>query len=269
LDELADLRTDFATCLAPLDRALSHLTLSDGNLARFQASQADKSPALPSPSGAALLGGYARLAQGQTSLILDAGPQLAARSLLALELSCGPERIITHCGWPASASARLQQAASRLAAHSAPCLGALDPAPVAAKVDCGMAPQGGAWATASHQGWPGFAVERRLFLASDGNSLRGEDVVTPNGTATQAGPFTLRFHLNPATDARLAEDGRSVLVATGLQIWSFTAKGAELAVEDSISLDGLAAPVPARQLTLTLAHAEEGVRINWSLRRVA
>ena len=269
LEELADLRTDFSPCLAPLERALAHLTLSDGNLARFHAGQADKSIVAPPSPDATFLGGYARLAQGQTSLILDAGTQTVAQSLLAFEFSCGPERIITHCGWPASGSTRLQQAASRLAAHSAPCLGTIDPAPVTPKADCGLAPQGGAWATASHQGWPGFTAERRLFLASDGNNLRGEDVLTSQGASPYSGPFTLRFHLNPATDARLAEDGRSVLLATGLQIWSFTAKGAVLGVEDSINLCGLTTPEPSRQMTLTLADAASGAQVNWALRRVA
>jgi uncharacterized heparinase superfamily protein len=269
LEGLADLRTDFGPCIAPLEGALAHMTLSDGNLVRFHAGQADKSPVVPQQMGAGLLGGYARLAQGHTSLVLDAGVQSVAQSLLAFEFSSGPERIITHCGWPASGSARLQQAASRLAAHSAPCLGALDPAPVTPKADCGSAPQGGAWATASHQGWPGFTAERRLFLAGDGNNLRGEDVLTPQGAPPQEGSFILRFHLNPATDARLAEDGRSVLLATGLQIWSFTAKGAALGVEDSISLCSMSTPQPSRQMTLTVTDPASGAHVNWAFRRVA
>ena len=269
LEALADLRLDFGDCLAPLERALAHMTLSDGNLARFHAAQSNKSILPPPSADATLLGGYARLAQGQTSLILDAGPQSVAQSLLAFEFSCGPERIITQCGWPASGSIRLQQAASRLAAHSAPCLGTREPDPITPKADCGLAAQGGAWATASHQGWAGFTTERRLFLASDGHNLRGEDVLTAHSAASDAALFTLRFHLNPSTDARLAEDGRSVLLAAGLQIWSFTAKGAVLDVADSISLAGLAAPVPARQITLTVANAATGAQVNWALRRVA
>ena len=94
-------------------------------------------------------------------------------------------------------------------------------------------------------------------------------MLTAHSAASDAALFTLRFHLNPSTDARLAEDGRSVLLASGLQIWSFTAKGAVLDVADSIILAGLAAPVPARQITLTVANAATGAQVNWALRRVA
>lgn len=266
--DAADLRAGFAIPMEPLETALAHMTLSDGSLARFQGADVAQSPVAPAASDAALLAGFARLGQGQTTLLLDAGAQTAAASLLAFEMTCESGRIITNCGFPAGGSARLRQAAARLGAHSAPCLGTLEPTSTAIEAECGMSPQG-AWCTASHAGFAGYETRRSLFLAGDGRNLRGQDELIASPGAPDMGPFILRFHLDPATDARLAEDGASVLLAVGLQIWNFTAKGAQMALEESVGFAGRSAPAPAMQITLAAADVQGGARINWALRRVA
>jgi uncharacterized heparinase superfamily protein len=74
---------------------------------------------------------------------------------------------------------------------------------------------------------------RRLYLAADGNDLRGED--TAEGPGGEQ--FTLRFHLHPDVQAAAVQDGASVLMrlASG-EGWRFRAQGGVVSLANSIYL---------------------------------
>src|SRR5204863_359800 len=75
------------------------------------------------------------------------------------------------------------------------------------------------WIAATHDGYQprfGLSYSRELYLAPDGDDLRGEDRLT--GRAGE--PFAVRFHLHPAVEASLAADNSAaVLRLPGGAVW--------------------------------------------------
>ena len=69
---------------------------------------------------------------------------------------------------------------------------------------------GSQWIATSHNGYgQSFALthSRQLFLAADGDDLRGEDSLT--GPAGEG--FAIRFHLHPTVQVSLIQDGTAAL----------------------------------------------------------
>ena len=253
--DLLRMLSELPPCAAtePLARALSHLTHADGGLARFHGMNHTGRDFAPGPDGAQIAGGYARLAAGGQSVILD------TEGFLGLELSSPAGRILTHCGWPLRARSQWQAAANLAAAHSAPSLFDANPALSPGRAQCGSITEGH-WVDASNG-----VFARGLLLAPDGRSLRGEDRLVGG----RSGDVILRFHLEPEAMPRLSDSQRSVMVSLGMEMWDFTASGARLALEDSLSIAGRETPVPSRQITLSLEAAAPGSTISWAIRRVA
>ncbi|MDS9466685.1 heparinase II/III family protein [Paracoccus sp. MBLB3053] len=218
--------------IAPILRALRH---ADGSLPRFHGGgrgaagrldrclRAAEGPALPA-HGLAM--GFARMARGRTTLILDAasppgGPAAvrAHASTLAFELTVARQPLIVNCG-PGDGFGALWSKASRATpCHSALCLEGLSssrlnpnrqegepdilterPSLVWAgdcdslgnltAPDCGPAhsPEP-AHLLSGHDGWldsHGLTCLRELWLAPDGGSLQGEDSLAALDATAQA-----------------------------------------------------------------------------------
>jgi uncharacterized heparinase superfamily protein len=104
---------------------------------------------------------------------------------------------------------------------------------------------------------------RELYLAAEGNDLRGEDKLTGrSGT-----PFAVRFHLHPAVQATMVEErGEAVLRLPSGSIWRMRVAGAEMSIGESIYL-GSGELRETRQIVLSGTTGPGGSTIRWALRR--
>ncbi|MBC7131624.1 MAG: heparinase II/III family protein [Roseovarius sp.] len=296
--------------IAPCLRALRH---ADGGLARFHGGgrglEGRLDAALAASGVAAratgLAMGYARLAGGRTSVIVDAAPPPAGEgsegahaSTLAFELTSGRRPVIVNCGSGASFGAEWRRAGRATPSHStlvlAGCSSArlsddrrhpdrLSEAPrdVPAQITRGserVTFEGG------HDGYRqshGLTHARRLDLAGDGRLLEGEDMLLAIEAADKARfdgalaatrrhglPFDIRFHLHPEVSATPDETGTAVsLLLRSGEIWIFRVEGgAALALRPGVYLEKTRLkPRAARQIVLSGLAVGYATRVRWSL----
>lgn len=243
--------------------------------------------------------GYCRLAQKDTTVIIDTGRppapglnEAAASGPLAFEMSDGEHRIVVNCGTPAAGSDAWSDAARTTAAHSTVCIGdrsagnvlagrlmrrvfgtpvIMGPQTIDGEVRSG---ENGLVLDAEHDGYiPQFGLShhRRLFLAKDGKDLRGEDrfkIDLDHAEDISGVQFAARFHIHPSVRATLSQDSASVVLMlpdkTG---WRFSAKGGRLKLEDSVYLPGSSGAKRCKQIVV------EGIvgrpdRVQWAFKRI-
>lgn len=296
--------------IAPTLRALRH---ADGGLARFQGGdrglEGRLDHALTASGGKALTAhglamGYARLAAGRTTIIVDAAPPPTGpasidghASTLAFELTSGRRPLIVSCGSGASFGPEWHLAGRATPSHSTLCIRGVssarlsDNTPRARIIE---APDQ-VWAQSDHDldnmrllvghnGYaPGHGVThvRQLDLSVNGRDLRGEDTL---GAMTagdrrrfervleknrfQGIPFDIRFHLHPDVDAAVDLGGTAISLALKSgEIWVFRHDGvAELALEPSVYLqEGRLKPRPSRQIILSATVLDYACQIGWTL----
>ena len=237
-------------------------------------------PPTPAPQS-----GFQRLQAGQSLVIVDTGKPPprgfdgeAHAGTLSFELSQGRERIIVNCGGYRGAKVAWRRVARSSAAHSVLVVGDTNTVEINADGSLGRAPSavrceraeegGHQWIAASHDGYrPRFGVTyaRELYLAADGDDLRGEDKLTGRSGA----PFAVRFHLHPAVEASLIEDGGGALLrlASGA-VWRLRAAGAEMGLGESIYL-GTGELRKTQQIVLSGTTGPSGATVRWALRREA
>ncbi len=197
--------------IAPTLRALRH---ADGGLARFHGGgrglEGRLDQALATVGGRALTAhglamGYARLAAGRTTIIVDAAPPPKGRaswnahaSTLAMELTSGRRPLIVNCGSGTSFGPDWRRAGRATPSHSTLCiqgfsssrLGAGGVLPSTARGQFTDIPEQ-VWAQpeddsaghrlmAGHSGYVpthGLTHIRQLMLSIDGRALAGEDTL--------------------------------------------------------------------------------------------
>ncbi|GGH27366.1 hypothetical protein GCM10010973_15650 [Cribrihabitans marinus] len=257
--------------VAPTLRALRH---ADGGLARFHGGGRGLEGRLDHALAASevkpvrsdsLAMGYARLAAGRTSVIVDAGapPQGKASynghaSTLAFELTSGRRPLIVNCGSGASFGVEWRRAGRATPSHSTLCLAGYSSARLSAPVRgtgqealikgprdvpvdlCdltdGFRFQGG------HDGYVpvyGLTHARTLELAFDGRGLAAEDMLLAmedsdkrrfdralDASVLSGVGFDIRLHLHPEVDAALDLGGAAVSMALKSgEIWVFRHDG--------------------------------------------
>ncbi len=227
--------------------------------------------------------GFQRLQGGQSLVIVDTGKPPprgfdgdAHAGTLSFELSQGRERIIVNCGGYRGAKPAWRRVARSSAAHSVLVVGDTNAVEIQADGSLGRAPNsvrceraeegGHQWIAATHDGYrPRFGVTyaRELYLAADGDDLRGEDKLTGRSGA----PFAVRFHLHPAVEASLIEDGGGALLrlASGAA-WRLRASGAEMGLGESIYL-GTGELRKTQQIVLSGTTGPSGATVRWAIRR--
>lgn len=297
--------------IAPTLRALRHV---DGGLARFHgggrglegrldhALASSGAKALPHPG---LSMGYARLATGRTSVIVDASSPPAGRasrsahaSTLAFELTSGRRPLIVSCGsgapfgpdWNRAGRATPSHSTLAIDGYSSSRLGSRKgPRELLVDLADADAEQRGTGSEGSHihlahEGWSashGLTHSRTLLLAADGRRLAGEDALIAQDPAAQARfeamltrtaltgvQFAIRFHLHPDVDAALDLGGKAVSMALkSSEIWVFRYDGAaDLSLEASVYLEkGRLKPRVAKQIVLSGRMVTHQTRIGWTL----
>lgn len=301
----------FAETLARLVPSLRGLALGDGLIGAWHGGAAIARDSLArlsqrAATGAALVrggrwSGYHRLSAGRTMVVVDAGPPPLARvaagghaSTLAFEFSDGPDRLVTNCGGtrglatplapPLAVGLRTTAAHSTLiiadtnstrirdAANGDGALG-LGVEEVIAQV---RESEQGQWLEASHDGYAkrfGVLVRRRLFLAADGQDLRGEDSIEPAAKGALARrsdrDFALRFHLGPGVAATPTADGAGALLKLpqGGKAWAFKIRGAQVAIEPSLWVDPAGTLHKTQQLVASGRTAKASASLAWSFKR--
>jgi len=227
--------------------------------------------------------GFQRLQAGRTVVLADTGPPPppgldgdAHAGTLSFEMSHARERLIVNCGAYHGPRAQWRAVARASAAHSTLVVADTNSAEIRADGGLGRKPrqvrceraedEGAQWISTSHDGYlPVFGLvhHRQLFLSADGEDLRGEDRL--EGPAGQN--FAIRFHLPPAVQVSLTQDGGTALLrlASGTG-WRLRAQGAVMNLAESIYL-GAGEPRKAQQLVLDGHVGTTGALVKWALKR--
>jgi uncharacterized heparinase superfamily protein len=227
--------------------------------------------------------GFQRLQGGQSLVLVDTGKPAprgfdgeAHAGTLAFELSQGRERIIVNCGGYRGAKPAWRRVVRSSAAHSVLIVADTNSTEIHTDGTLGRVPgsvrveraeeAGHQWIAATHDGYRrrfGVTYARELYLAADGDDLRGEDKLTGRSGA----PFTLRFHLHPAVEASLSADGSFVLLQLPSgAVWRLLAAGADLSLAESAYL-GSGEPCKTQQIVLSGTTGPSGAAVRWAIRR--
>jgi uncharacterized heparinase superfamily protein len=275
---------------APMLRFFRH---GDGRMALFNGANEDdaghidrvlaRAEAKGRPPLSAPHSGFQRLQAGRSLVLAETGlppapgfDQEAHAGTLSFEMSFGRERLIVNCGAYHGPDTNWRNVARATAAHSTLVVADTNSSELHANGGLGRRPlhapseraeeAGSQWLAATHDGYHpifGLTHARQLFLAGDGEDLRGEDRVT--GRAGQG--FTIRFHLHPQVQASLTQDGSTVLLrlASGVG-WRLRAQGAVMTLGESIYLGGSDLR-KTQQVVLDGHVGSTGATVKWALRR--
>lgn len=294
--------------IAPALRTLRH---ADGELARFhgggRGGEGRLDLALAAAGGRGdkppvIAMGYARLAGGRTTVIVDAATppggraaETAHASTAAFELTSGRRPVVVNCGSGLSFGPMWRLAARATECHSVLAMDRVSSSrlyPTGEALEHRAAVTGSRMTTGAegtdlylaHDGWlrtHGLTASRSLTLSHDGRRLSGvealtalkadarkrfEDVMT--ASAMEAGRFAVRFHLHPDVDATLDMGGAAVsLVLRSGEIWIFRFSGpAELSLDPSAYLEkGRLHPRPSLQIVLRGEARGFETRLGWTL----
>jgi uncharacterized heparinase superfamily protein len=249
------------------------------------------------PVSSAPHSGYQRLDAGKTMMLMDTGrpppvalSQEANAGCLSFELSWRQNRLVVNCGLPAVNKENWRQVARATAAHSTvtfddrsscrflefgslrhllfgtPIIGGLRDVR-AARDDTAQ----GIGLRASHDGYAsefGVIHHRAVRLSADGSALDGEDSFKPARgdalPARTADDFAIRFHLHPAVKANRLSDGHGViLLLPDREVWTFSAAGNPVEIEESVFLCGSDGPRRTVQIVIHGA-ARSTASVKWS-----
>jgi uncharacterized heparinase superfamily protein len=292
-----------ATVIDRAGQALRLFRHGDGTLALFNGTREEAAPTVDlaltqgqAKGRAPLLlqeTGFHRLAASRTLVIADCGPpppgrapdpatgaprgadRFAHAGTLSFEMSVGRDRLIVNCGASPAAEEMWCAALRSTAAHSTLVVAETNSAELRPE-GLGRRPerveaeryenQGAQWLEASHDGYRrthDVVHRRRLYLSENGDDLRGEDIL--ESAAGVALPCVVRFHLHPAVTALLQEEEGGVLMRLPSgQGWRLRARGAAIALEESIYMAGEARR--SNQIVLTSEGEADGVQ--WAITRV-
>lgn len=278
--------------MAPMLRFFRH---GDGGLALFNTSceqdpaLIDQALALGEASGkapsSAPHSGFERLLAQRTLVITDVGAPTALSAgcahggTLSFEMSVEGQRMIVNCGAHGGDDDGWRNAMRATAAHSTAGIddhnmlerlddGALGRRPV--QVASNRLEDGGSiWIEASHDGYSsifGLTHRRRLYLSADGDSLRGEDILSGDSGAMR---FTIRFHLHPDVKASLTAAGAGALLRLpNGEGWRMRSAGAALVIADSVYLGGQGEVGRSEQIVLSGPLKSGETTVKWALSRV-
>ena len=286
--------------------ALHGVTLGDGALSSWQGCNPAEAARLTAlidgcglrarPLRQARGWGYHRMSALGTILIIDAAPppqqKVAAQgsaSTLAFELSDGAQRLVVNCGGPGplptDLPVELVEGLRTTAAHSTLVLADTNSTNILTDGSLGKGVEDVAIdrhedndssrLEASHDGYVrafGMVHKRSLMLGNDGKELRGADHLQPKGRKKirESAPYAVRFHLAPGGEPTITADGMgAILRSKGAPPWNFRCRGGNLAVEESLWIDGHGQPHRTMQLVIAGEVSALGGEIGWQFRRAS
>jgi uncharacterized heparinase superfamily protein len=226
--------------------------------------------------------GFDRLQAGRSLAIMDTGrppprgfDEVAHSGILSFEMSHERERIIVNCGAYRGPKSSWSRVARASAAHSVLVVADTNSVEIREDGTLGRCPpsiareraehEGQQWISATHEGYRerfGLTYARQLFLAADGEDLRGEERLTGRPDAA----FAVRFHLHPSVQASLAQEGSVLLRLPSGMCWRLRAAGAEMSLGESVYL-GSGKAQKTQQVVLSGTVGAEGTAVRWALRR--
>ena len=286
--------------------ALHGVTMGDGALSSWQGcnpSEATRLTALIEGCGLrarqlrqARGWGYQRMSALGTVIVVDAAPpppqkvaEQGSASTLAFEMSDGGQRLVVNCGGPGTLPSTLPQELVQglrtTAAYSTLVLADTNSTNILADGSLGKGVEDVAIdrqedndssrLEASHDGYVrtfGLLHKRSLMLGNDGKELRGADHLVAKGRKKirESAPYAVRFHLAPAVEATVTADGMgAILRSKGAPPWNFRCRGGNLAVEESLWIDGKGQPHRTMQLVIVGEVSAMGGEIGWQFRRAS
>ena len=281
-----------AAAIERMGPALRSLRHGDGGLALFNGAREDHATFVElvlaqagriNRSQPALTdGGFQRLQAGRTVVLVDCGrpppagvDRFSHAGTLSLEMSVGRERMIVNCGATPAGGPQWRDASRATAAHSTLVIADTNSSELR-DIGLGRQPEhveaqrqeanGAHWLEASHDGYlkPFSALHRRrLYVSESGEDIRGEDAIE----APEPQPYTLRFHLHPAVNASLQQDGETVLLRLPSGAgWRLRAEGARMTLEESVYL-GASEPRRSEQVVLT-GKSDGPQQVKWAISKV-
>jgi uncharacterized heparinase superfamily protein len=236
------------------------------------------------------------MAAKHSVIVFDAAPPPPARALkggcastLAFEFSDGQNRLVVNCGGagadPGALPPALVHALRNTAAHSTLTLGDRNSTAILDDGSLGKGvnqvelsrDEGGGMVTveASHDGYAkrfGLTHQRRLTLSADGQELEGEDLLLAEGRKRRGNPipFAVRFHLAPGVEVTSTADGQGALLRIkGGNVWHFRCRGGQLAIDESLWIDGTPRQHASTQLVITGETPSDGMTIAWHFKRAS
>jgi uncharacterized heparinase superfamily protein len=293
-----------ARAIDRLTAALRFFTLPDGQLGRFQGGEELQPPYIaaaraldePETSGPPMMqaphSGYQRLSAKKLHVIVDAGAPAkgvwsasACAQTGAIEIVCAGERLVTNSGWsPRNSDAQAprltdgastaalghQSAGTLLSGWPGRVLGPrLVGGPSGVEVTR-RASEAGIWLDVRHDGWVrgfGLSHQRRLFLDTEHDELRGEDLFTPVDPApSRLAPYTVHFHVPPEVEAAVARDNKSVLLRGRSNVgWWLRNDAHEVRIEPSAHFREGRQLTSSQIVLMGHIHTAKGGRIRWKL----
>ncbi len=248
--------------------------------------------------------GYQRIAAGRTLILMDAGTapdgafsEKAHAGSLSMEMSVGRCRLITNCGATELRGPEWQEAFRSTAAHStltlsdASSCGFLHGKAAIRilgqrvthsprEVDVQRTDEDhGSFVEATHDGYVGrFGLkhQRKVFVNTEGDDIRGEDALLPTqgwkvpGRDKPPLTFAVRFHLHPDVRASLARDGgRVILLLPNGDGWQFRATGGAITLESSAYLGAGDGFRRSEQIVIASLVRTEEPSVKWAIKRLA
>lgn len=240
--------------------------------------------------------GYQRMSALGTILVIDAAPpppqkmaQRGSASTLAFELSDGGQRLVVNCGGPGPLPTdlpeELVEGLRTTAAYSTLVLADTNSTNIVTDGSLGKGVEDvtiersddndASRLESSHDGYVrsfGLIHKRSLMLGNDGKELRGADQLMPKGRKKirEAAPYAVRFHLAPGVEATTTADGMgAILRSRGAPPWNFRCRGGNLAIEESLWIDGRGQPQRTSQLVIVGEVSALGGEIGWTFRRAS
>src|SRR5690349_23462073 len=210
-------------------------------------------------------------------------------STLAFELCDGAQRLVVNCGGPGplptDLPAELVEGLRTTAAHSTLILADTNSTNILTDGSLGKGVEDVAIdrsedndasrLEASHDGYVrafGMVHKRSVMLGNDGKELRGADQLIAKGRKKIRGSaaYAVRFHLSPGVEATTTADGMgAILRSKGAPPWNFRCRGGNLALEESIWIDGHGQPHGVVQLVIVGEVSALGGDIGWTFRRAS
>ena len=214
--------------------------------------------------------GYTAIRNARTSVIIDHGDKGMHVAPLSFEMTYGPHRMIVSCGTHLTDS-QWQDGLSLMAAHS--CLMIDDTEARQSLLNCRASLEnvnGAVLFCGSHEGYSagyGLTHTRRLYLDSDGEDFRGEELLTRN-VALKPIPVTVRFHLHPSVKASLVENKTAVLLRLpGGSGWGFKMHGGDVTLEESVHCHDGFSIRKTNQIVIRTVMDDLSLQLKWAIKR--